>query len=390
MLASGAWMVPAFLKPFEGLAQDALPVGERNMVVIQLSGGNDGLNTIVPFGNDIYYRKRPSIAIPAQRVIRLNEMQGLNPALAPLQTLYDNGLMSVINDVGYPNPNRSHFRSMDIWQTASDADKTLSTGWLGRYLDASCAGSADEKPYLAVEVDDTLSLAMKGRKLSGLAVSDPAKLYQTTRDPFFAETAGHPQLGEDNQGYLYKTLIQTRSSAAYIQEKTKKTGVKTAVYPDTAFGRQLKTVSRFIRSGMNTRVYYVSLSGFDTHAGQNNQQGRQLKIYAEAVSAFVQDLKKNGMLDNTLILTFSEFGRRVEQNASNGTDHGTANTILLFGGKLKKAGIYNDAPDLADLDAGDLRFCVDFRQVYATALDSWLGMKPEKILSRPFETLGFI
>lgn len=387
--ASGALMIPAFLKPFEAMASGELS-GYKNLVIIQLSGGNDGLNTIVPYGNDIYYQKRNTIAIPKNDIVKLNDMQGLNPNLSALKELYDQGWMSIINSVGYPNPDRSHFRSMDIWQTGSESNQFLTTGWIGRYLDANCATC--KNPYTAVEVDDTLSLAMKGAKMKGIAVEDPNKLFQTTREPFFKELVhdhSDANLTEDNLGYLYKTMAETYSSAGYIQQTSKTYTVK-AEYPATPLGNQLKTVSKFINSGLETRVYYVSLSGFDTHVAQQPQQGRQLKIYADAVAAFIKDLKQTGKLDDTLVMTFSEFGRRVEQNASNGTDHGTANNILLFGGKLKKSGIYNDAPDLSQLDNGDLKYTVDFRDVYATLLDKWLDVNNGQVLGKGFKGLEFV
>lgn len=390
-LASGAFMIPAFLKPFESLAMNDI-TGFKNLVIIQLSGGNDGLNTVVPCGNDIYYQKRKTISIAPDKIIGLNDNQGLNPNLSALQEIYDQGWMSVINSVGYPNPDRSHFRSMDIWQTASDANQFLTTGWIGRYLDSNCQNC--KTPYTAVEVDDTLSLAMKGQKLKGIAVQDPYRLFQTTREPFFKDLVQDQQhdqahLSEDNLGYLYKTMIETYSSADYIQ-KTTKTYKVNAQYPQTGLGYQLKNVSKFINSGLQTRIYYVSLGGFDTHVGQQDQQGRQLKTYGDAVAAFVKDLKATGKLDDTLIMTFSEFGRRVEQNASNGTDHGTANNVFIFGGKLKKAGVYNEAPDLTDLDNGDLKYKVDFRDVYATLLDKWLDVNNSQILTKNFAGLDFI
>ena len=388
-LASGALLVPTFLKPLEALAKSEL-TGYKNLVIIQLSGGNDGLNTIIPYGNDIYYQKRNTIAVPQTDIIKLNDMQGLNPSLSGLKEIYDQGLMSIINSVGYPNPDRSHFRSMDIWQTGSDANQFLTTGWIGRYLDSNCQSC--KNPYTAIEVDDTLSLAMKGAKMKGIAVQDPNKLYQTTREPFFKDLVhdhGDVNLNEDNLGYLYKTMIETYSSADYIQ-KTSKTYSVNAEYPATPLGNQLKTVSKFINSGLQTRVYYVSLSGFDTHVGQQNQQGRVLKIYGDAVAAFVKDLKQTGKLDDTLVMTFSEFGRRVEQNASNGTDHGTANNILIYGGKLKKAGFYNEAPDLTQLDNGDLKYQIDFRDVYATLLDKWLDINNSQVSTKNFKGLSFV
>jgi len=388
-LASGALMVPAFLKPFEALGKSELR-GHKNLVIIQLSGGNDGLNTIVPHGNDIYYQKRSTIAINKNDIVKLNDMQGFNPSLSALKEIYDQGWMSIINSVGYPNPDRSHFRSMDIWQTGSESNQFLTTGWIGRYLDSNCQTCS--KPYTAIEVDDTLSLAMKGAKMKGIAVQDPGKLYQTTREPFFKDLVHEhsaDNLSEDNLGYLYKTMIETYSSAEYIQN-TSKTYTVNSEYPATQLGNQLKTVSKFINSGLQTRIYYVSLSGFDTHVRQQDQQARQLKIYGDAVAAFIKDLKQSGKLDDTLVMTFSEFGRRVEQNASNGTDHGTANNILIYGGKLKKAGFYNEAPDLSQLDNGDLKYQVDFRDVYATLLDKWLDVNNGQILTKRFAGLNFV
>src|ERR1700748_20406 len=250
-LASGAFLIPSFLKPLEAIASGQL-IGYKNLVIIQLSGGNDGLNTIIPYGNDIYYQKRNSIAIQQTDIIKLNDMQGLNPSLSALKEIHDQGWMGVINSVGYPNPARSHFRSMDIWQTGSDSNQFLTTGWIGRYLDSNCQNC--KNPYTAIEVDDTLSLAMKGAKMKGITVQDPNKLFQTTREPFFKDLVhdhGDANLNEDNLGYLYKTMIETYSSADYIQ-KTSKTYNVTAQYPNTGLGYQLKNVSKFINSGLVT------------------------------------------------------------------------------------------------------------------------------------------
>jgi uncharacterized protein (DUF1501 family) len=387
-LASGALFIPSFLKAFE---RRPVPLGgNKSLVIIQLSGGNDGLNTLVPFENDIYYNKRKSIALPKAELIQLTDQLGLNPALKALQEVYDQGWMGVLNNVGYPNPDRSHFRSMDIWQSASPSNEYLSTGWIGRYLDSSCKGC--EKPYQAIEVDDTLSLAMKGSIRKGFAVKDPAKLFNATRDPFFKGLAGattSEMLNEDNLGYLYKTMTETYSSAEYINSTAKTTATK-GDYPNSAFSKQLRMISTFIQSGLGTRVYYVSLSGFDTHVGQKGTQERLLKEWSEGVSALLKDLKAAGRLDDTLVMTFSEFGRRVEQNASNGTDHGTANNLFLFGGNLKRKGILNAAPDLSDLDEGDIKYKVDFRSVYATLLNKWMEVKDAEVLNQSFPLMDFI
>ncbi len=365
----------------------AIP-GHKNIVIIQLSGGNDGLNTIIPFRNDLYFEKRPQLAIPKKKVLKVSDELGFHPSLAALRPLFDKGEMCVINNVGYPNPNRSHFRSLDIWHSASDSDKVVSTGWLGRYLDAYC-----DRPHEAIEVDDMLSLAMKGEQLNGMAVKDPRVLFHTTNDSYLKKLTDHAaasHLSDDNMGYLFKTMIQTGSSAAYIHE-TSKTYTSSIKYPKTALAGQLKTVGKFINSSLETKVYYASVSGFDTHANQQVQQERLLKQYAEAVQAFVADLKKGGTFSDTLILTFSEFGRRVNQNASKGTDHGTASNVFAMGGSLKKAGFFNEGPDLSNLDKnGDLIYKVDFRRIYATVLDKWLGVSSRKILGKPFQTMHFV
>ena len=341
---AGTLLVPHFLKAFETnhLGQAHLAQASANgkiLVVVQLSGGNDGLNTVVPYRNDIYYRERPAIAVPRDKVLTLNDEIGLNPAMAALRPLYDNGLVTVINNVGYPNPDRSHFRSMDIWQTASDSDKYASTGWVGRYLDASCDGPGGCSPHRAIEVDDTLSLAVKGETINGLAVLDAKKLYNQTRSGLIENLAKEKPDGagigaaHENVAYLYKTLAETVSSAAYVYDKAK-VAPSAATYPNSELGKRLKTVSELIQSGVSTSVYYVSIGGFDTHINQPGQQERLLTQYAEAVSAFTNDIKTAGRTNDVLLMTFSEFGRRVKQNASRGTDHGTANNVFLIGGNL--------------------------------------------------------
>ena len=385
-LASSLFFVPSFLKAFEEVASSRF--GYKKLVIIQLSGGNDGLNTVIPFRNDVYYKERPTLGIPKSEVINLNDELGLHSSLSPLKRLYDNGYLSIINNVGYPNPVRSHFRSMDIWQTATDANKFSQTGWLGRYLD-----NYGKQAYNVIEVDDTLSLALKGETLNGIATQDPKALFNLSRDPYFQNIGKHQNdvhLSEHNLGYLYKTLIEAQSSAKYIFETTK-TVTSKKEYPNNKFGNQLKTTAQFINSNLQTKVYYTSLSGFDTHVNQLNTQKRLLKIYAEAVEAFVEDLKVNNTFKDTLVLTFSEFGRRVNQNASIGTDHGTANNVFIIGDNLKKQGVFNNIASLSDLDDnGDLKFEIDFRTIYATVLNKWLEVDDSKILNRPFNQLDFI
>lgn len=385
-LASTSLMVPQFLAGF----QRKKIFGSRSgkiLVVIQLSGGNDGLNTVVPFHNDIYYRSRPSLAVKREEVLKVGENMGFNPAMQSLQELYDEGLLSIINSVGYPNPDRSHFRSMDIWQTASESNEYLSTGWLGRYLDSNCAGCSS--PYHALEVDDSLSLAMKGATHGGFAMSDPARLKRQTENRFLKAFARKQHSSEENVAYLYKTMIDTQSSAACLYEQSQLYS-STMEYPKTPFGKDLQQIAELITADTDTKIYYASLTGFDTHANQKNQQERLLRQYAQGVNVFAKDLKKNGLLKDVLVMTFSEFGRRVQQNASNGTDHGTANNVFLMGGNLKKPGFYNAAPNLSTLDAGDLVYEVDFRRIYASILEDWLEAESPAILGKPFEKLPIV
>ncbi len=379
-------LIPQFLKAYEAQAmgQTMAPSG-KILVVVQLSGGNDGLNTVVPFRNDIYYRERPTIAIRPENVLKLNDDIGLHPAMTPLKALYDEGLVTVINNVGYPNPDRSHFRSMDIWQTGSDSDQYLQTGWLGRYLDKTDKA----RPYNALEVDDTLSLALKGDRLNGLAVLDPKKLYNQTRSGLVRNLSQQHDHDHETVGYLYKTLAETVSSAEYVFDKATVRSTM-ATYPAHELGNRLKTVSQLIQSGVATSVYYVSISGFDTHINQPGQQERLLKQYAEAVGAFMADLKAAGRQNDVMLMTFSEFGRRVKQNASNGTDHGTASNVFLIGGGLPSQRVLNEAPNLSDLTEGDLKYTVDFRQIYATLLRHYLGADDVAILGRRFDALKLV
>lgn len=384
-LATASLMMPKFLKAFE--QKNAVPPGNKVMVVLQLSGGNDGLNTVIPISNDIYYRERPQIGIRKDKALMLTGDAGLNPALESLKGLYDDGSLAILNGVGYPNPDRSHFRSMDIWQSASNSNEYINTGWLGRYLDAQCRGC--DKPTQALEIDDVLSLALKGEIHSGIACRDPKRLYNSSNDPFLRSLNSSHQASEETIDYLYKTMSETLSSAEYIFRNSN-AHASAETYPATALGKNLKMISSLIQSDINTKVYYVSLGSFDTHVNQEAQQMRLFGELNDAVKAFVSDLKKNNRFQDVLLMTFSEFGRRVAQNAGNGTDHGTANNMFFISGGLKQKGLLNPLPDLSDLNEGDLKHSVDFKDVYATVLKKWLGADEKLILGKPHNLLGFI
>lgn len=386
-LATASLLLPKFLKAFEG--QTMVPMGNKVVVILQLSGGNDGLNTVIPVRNDLYYKARPRLGISKDKSLLLTDEVGLNPSLTGFKELFDDGSLGIINSVGYPNPDRSHFRSMDIWHTASQSTAYLTNGWVGRYLDAQCNGC--DKPTQAIEIDDILSLAMKGDHIKGIAVKDPQRLYGTANEKFFKEVMKNhtDQKGEHPADYLYKTMAETLSSADYIFRQSKMHPTK-AAYPKTDLGNSMKTIASLIFSEINTKVYYVSLGSFDTHINQEAQQQRLFTEMNDAVKAFVKDLKENNRFEDVLLFTFSEFGRRVQQNASNGTDHGTANNMFLISGGLKQKGMINALPDLGDLDEGDLKYKVDFKNVYATVLNKWLKANDKEILSKQYEYMNFI
>ena len=386
-LATASLMLPKFLKAFEG--QPLVPPGNKVVVILQLSGGNDGLNTVVPIGNDIYHKARPGLGIAGSKALRLTDEAGLHPVLDAFKEFYDEGSLGIINSVGYPNPDRSHFRSMDIWQTASHSHEYLHSGWIGRYLDAQCHGC--DKPTQAIEIDDVLSPALKGNMLNGMALKDPKRLFGTANEKFFRDVVKQHggTSGEEAVDYLYKTMSQTLSSADYIFKQSR-LRPSSAEYPNTELGKSLRTIASLIFSDINTKVYYVSLGSFDTHINQGAQQQRLFTDMNESVKAFVKDLKKNNRFEDVLLFTFSEFGRRVSQNASGGTDHGAANNMFLVSGGLKQKGVINAMPDLNDLQDGDLKHKVDFKNVYATVLDKWLQADSKTILGKEFELLNFI
>jgi uncharacterized protein (DUF1501 family) len=383
-LASASILLPGFIRS-AGLQLTQKFNGKR-LVIIQLSGGNDGLNTLIPFEDDLYYRLRPSLSLSADEIIKINDLAAWNKALLPFHQLLENGELAVLNRVGYPNPDFSHFRSMDIWHSASGSEKTLTTGWIGRYLDAYCRNG---KAHTAIEWDDTLSMVMKGDYANGLAITRPEPFYRLTRSLFKMHDLNAALTGNKPLDYMYKVMADASESAQVIKEKSE-LKESTSFYPDHAFGRDLKNIASLINAGLDTTFYYISLGGFDTHINQKNNHNRLLNTLAGGVSAFCEDLKKKNEFGNTLIMVFSEFGRRVKQNASNGTDHGAANVMFLIGGSLKQKGVLNSVPDLSKLDDGNLTHEIDFRSVYATLLSNWLGTDDEKIIGQKFGKLSFV
>jgi uncharacterized protein (DUF1501 family) len=298
---------------------------DRILVVVQLGGGNDGLNTVVPFGDRKYYDARPNLALKAKDVLKIKESKeglGLNPALAPLKDMFDDGKVAIMQGIGYPNPNRSHFKSMDIWHTANPEGDGQGTGWLGRYFDNSCKG--EPEPNMCISIGDRAPLATQGRKVQPIAFENE-KLFRWAGEDLHPDLAkAYDKInragvmeGVDEQtpaGFLMRTALDAQVSSDRIHEAMKKPGY--AGYPNTRLGRSLKLVAQMVRAEMPTKVYYASMSGFDTHANQTGNHARLLTQFSQAVQSFYKDLQEAKLSEKVLIVTFSEFGRRVKQNAS--------------------------------------------------------------------------
>lgn len=371
------------------------------LVVMQLAGGNDGLNTVIPYTDDAYYKARPGLAIPAAKVHRLDDRCGLHPSLENLASLLGEGQASIVQGVGYPNPNRSHFRATEIWQTASDADKNEAHGWLGRYCDAVCSG---EDAGAGIAIGDQLPQALRSESGQSIAIGAPQDYqFQSGMDPAAMDPdddAGAPAGGSIDMlfgasdpdvnvaDFLQRTALDAVASSTQVQDILRRAH-RGADYPATDLGRRLRLVAQLIGGGMTSRVYYVSLGGFDTHANQAAAHERQLAVFDQAVGAFCRDMKEQGNFDRVMMLTFSEFGRRVAQNASKGTDHGAAAPLFLFGGALQ-GGLIGEHPSLTKLHRGDLVHHTDFRSVYATLLDQWLKTPSAAVLGRRFGDLPLL
>lgn len=380
-LASTATLMPGFLSKLHADLS-----GKRILVILQLSGGNDGLNTFIPFQDDLYYKNRPRLGIKADEVLKVTDSQGFHPALDGLRVLFDEGLISVINSVGYPNPDRSHFRSMDIWHSGRLSEREA-TGWLGRYLDHTCANCA---PHSAIEIGQSLSIAVQGAYQKALVMQSLQRLSKSVNSKLHQHLSSQQSDdGNISVDYMYKTLTETRISAQYLQEKLAGNRAGTG-YPEGPLGNDLRTVSNLILAGCETSVYYISLSGFDTHVNQANPHERLLKQVGSGLKAFYDDMRLHGLSRDVSVLCFSEFGRRVKQNASGGTDHGAGNNLFVISEHLTRPGFFNGSPDLRDLDDGDVRYQVDFRDIYADVLERWLDVSPHEILGKEPTPVGLL
>lgn len=362
--------VPAFVKEFafDGSAGARERVAgsrvsdDNVLVVVQLSGGNDGLNTVVPVGNDVYLKARPTIGL-SDRLHPLEAGLALNPAMTAFKELFDDGQLAVINGCGYPNPNRSHFRAMEIWHSANPRVSDTS-GWLGHYVEHVRRGT--EGLLRAINVGPELPQALAADEVVVPSIQSLDDL---------------PGGG----------LARRATNAAICADEIRK--VAAAHKPDVEYpgglGRDLRLIAQLIAGNFGTRIFYCQVGGFDTHANQLGQHERLLGSVAASIGAFTKDMRAKGLGEKVAVMCFSEFGRRVQQNSSGGTDHGAAGPMFVVGGRVK-GGVYGEHPSLTNLDDGDLRYTTDFRRVYATVLDRWLNADSRNVLGNTFEPIEFL
>jgi len=392
LISMGAATVPTFLGR-SALAAGGPKADGRVLVVVQLLGGNDGLNTVVPHGLDGYNRGRRALRLAAGQLHKITPEIGLHPALGGMARLIEDGKLAVVQGVGYPNPDRSHFRSMEIWESARLEADAIETGWIGRALDARPSKPGDDPQAIHVGAR-SLPLALKARRAevpslasleeyrlkSGDGPGGRAALDRAAR----VEPAGDDAL----LGFLRRSTLAAYESSRRLEEVARpaKGGPS---YPTYGLARRLELIARVIKAGYGTRIYYTTLDGFDTHANQLGSHAALLNEFSDSVAAFRRDLDAAGQGDRVALLAFSEFGRRVAENASLGTDHGAAAPVFVVG-PVARAGLVGPHPSLEDLDDGDLKYQVDFRRIYASLLETWLGCPAAPIVGEGFAPMDLL
>ena len=355
------------------------PKDFRYLVLIELKGGNDGLNMLVPYSDDRYYRLRPKLAVHRDRVLQVSETQGFNPQLAPLMDIWYQQQLAIINGVGYPRPNRSHFRSIDIWETGSSSDEYLQNGWLARLLPHV---SGAQRAAAAGAAIGGGAGPMAGNNLNVVVMRNVKRFFKRARRIQTIEvTTANPALQ-----HLLSVQNNLNRTANQLEQKLDFSANLSHPFPETEIGRNLETAARLIASGVEIPAIKVSHSGFDTHANQQNVHHRLLGQLAQAVVAFKNAMQAAGRWESMVVMTYSEFGRRPAENYSRGTDHGTAAPLFILGGKVV-GGLYGDQPSLSDLENGDLKFNIDFRRIYTTIARRWWGVNTEFISGGPYPVI---
>jgi uncharacterized protein (DUF1501 family) len=394
LLACGVH-VPGFLaRSASALAGAPQRASGRVLVVLQLDGGNDGLNTVVPHADDAYRRHRPRLALPAAGLHRLDDRVGLHPALADLRRLLDNQQLAVIQSVGYPNPNRSHFESMAVWHTGRLQPAREAPGWLARYLDRRFAASGGDSPALHIDTN-LLPQALQGCRRQVPSLARLEEFHRRLGIPQSADAAAQraalDQIAGSARGapgsllqFVERCSLITYTSSARLERVIGSATTATGYPQEYDLARRLQLIAQLIRAGLHTSIYYTQLNGFDTHTSQLGTHAALLREVGASLRAFLEDLGRGGDAGRVLVLVFSEFGRRLRENASAGTDHGTAGPVFLLGPAVRP-GLHGPYPNLQDLDeGGDPRHAIDFRRIYAAVLDQWLGCPAATVLGERF------
>ena len=401
-LLATAGVAPGFLAR---AAETAKPGDDRVLVVVEMTGGNDGLNTVIPHADGLYYKARPTLGVPKNRTLRVDAEVGLHPRLTGLNDMLDKGELAIVLGVGYPNPNRSHFDSMDIWQSA-DPTRALKTGWIGRTLPgmkASKSGmlamhvAAEKLPLAFQETSGVISLSDPSSftlRLSGKErAAKRKKLIETLNAPGASPS---DDLAAFVRGRQSQVLSGVETLEKVLNQRDEKDPDNPRLYRgrrigqgNSPLGEQLALIARMVKAGIGARVYYASIEGFDTHTGQANSHANLLGDLGNAVGQFFEGLREDGLGKRVVLMTYSEFGRRVQENGSKGTDHGAASHLFVAGPPVK-GGLVGKYPRLDDLTDGDMKFGIDFRRVYATLLDGWLGCNSKDILGGRFEHLPLL
>ena len=375
-------MVPGFVN---SLARSTpAETDQKILVVLELSGGNDGINTVVPFKDELYTQVRPKLALPENELLKINDEMGLHRSMRTVKELFDDNQFSIINGVGYPNPNRSHFESMAIWHRGlRDKKREGGEGWIGRAMDVSrVKGSTDMDGYFVGR--QAVAEAMLGRRAQVAALSRFKDLQLDKSVP----ATNLLQQQDDIAEFVQRQVTNSYATAKQIESMAKQSS-NASEYPGNGLGQQMRLVSQLIKSNSAARVYYTVQGGYDTHSAQANSHSSLLFSLSRALKAFVDDLKASQLDDRVVVLVFSEFGRRVHENGSIGTDHGTAGPVFLAGTPVK-GGLIGETTNLADLQDGDIKIQYDFRQVYASLLDNWLEIDSTKVLEEKFEHLDLL
>ncbi len=375
------WLVP---RPFDLFAAPPAPVRgrwDRMLVLVELHGGNDGLNTLVPYADERYYQARPRLAISRERVLQLSPAVGLHYALEPLMSVWQEKELAIVQGVGYPDPNRSHFRSIEIWDTASASGQVLDEGWLARLFEAH--------PLPAEFAADGILLGQRdGGPLSGktvrtIALNDPQQFLQQAGRVKAVEQASSIRA----LAHILQVQRELTHAAGDLAARLQQAAPLQTAFPSSPIGRQLETAAQLLTAKVPVAVIKVSQTGFDTHAGQLGHHERLLKELAEGLIAFRQAMVQAGLWDRVLLMTYSEFGRRVGENASAGTDHGTAAPHLFLGGSVK-GGLYGSPPSLSDLQEGDLKYRIDYRSLYATVMQLWWEVSGPEIVGPEYQAIN--